>query len=188
VDDADTSTPTLPPNVTTTTGKTGGLWVGDGPINPTALKIETTPQTDGSALIKASSDSAVGTWPNTVVQGDFDDPSASYFGSYDISTIVLAGIVDPSKPGTIKQYNTAFNLASSVQPNIYGHKTSGVYKEKHYTGGSNSYYPDALGGFDVLIGDYAAGEPSHTSKIITLNVTQDGVTKTYIIDYRDVIF
>jgi hypothetical protein len=97
--------------------------------------------------------------------------------------MVLTGIVDPAKPGKIRQYNQALNAYDSYDPNftfLYG--TPNVYREKNYAGGSNSYYPDELGGFDVLLWSGA------TSKIIKLEVTQDGVTKTYIIDYSDVEF
>jgi hypothetical protein len=179
VDDTPQSIPALPPNVA----------VGGGTVNPPDLKIKPpTPQANGSSLIEATGDvdtstfSSTDGFPNSVVQADMLPGGYTVSGNH--SSMVIAGIVDPTKPGTIKQYNTAFNLLNALHPDsrIYEYGTAGVYKLKSYTGGPNSYYPEDLGGFDVLIAENAE------IKIITLEVTQDGVTKTYVIDYRGVTF
>jgi hypothetical protein len=156
--------------------------VTGGPVNPPGLEVEVTKKPDGSTLFEAEGN--VGqAFPNTPVTDDFN-AGGTYLtipaGTY-VSSMVITGIVDPSKQGTIRQYNQAFNLYAP-QSNFYNQYTPNVYKEKYYTGGAGSYYPDALGGFDVLLWSGA------TSKIITLEVTQDGVTKTYIIDYSDTVF
>jgi hypothetical protein len=163
-----------------------------GPVNPPGLEIEVINQADGSTLFEASGD--VGTdFVNDTVARDFTGQTAGSPGSYTmfnyrgrstkISTMVITGIVDPAKPGIIRQYNEALNLYAAPDPATFvGWLTPNVYKEKYYPVGANSYYADALGGFDVLLWEGA------TNKVIKLIVTQDGVTKTYIIDYSDTVF
>lgn len=152
------------------------------PVNPPGMKVETAKQPNGDTLFDVSGD--VGDdFPNSVVEDDFDSIPYPINSGAKVSTMVIAGIVDPSKPGTIKQYNQAFNAYDTIDLNfVFDWKTPNVYRQKTYAGGSNSYYPDELGGFDVLLWE---GAPS---KIITLIVTQEGVTKTYIIDYSDTVF
>ncbi|MDR2210940.1 MAG: hypothetical protein LBO65_05645 [Spirochaetaceae bacterium] len=175
LDDETVSPPALPPQ----------RQLASGPVNPPGLEIEITKRPDGSTAIDASGD--VGTEPpNDEIKTDFGyntllpvpGPNSTKY-----STMVLTGIVDPTKPGTIKQYNVALNNYNP--PDYVNFKNIGkpnVYKEKYYLGGPDSYYDDSLGGFDILLWEGA------NPKIITLYVTQDGVTKTYIIDYSDVVF
>jgi hypothetical protein len=65
-----------------------------------------------------------------------------------------------------------------------GHGTDNVFREKEYAGGSNSYYPDAIGGFDMLLWNGAK------SKTIKLEIEQPtgSAPKKYLIDYNKVTF
>jgi hypothetical protein len=172
--DDETVVPELPKNPVT----------GGGTVNPPDLEVEVKKQADGSTLFDASGDVGTAGFPNNLVQNDFDAGGTflTIPGGTFVSTMVITGIVDPSKPGTIRQYNQAINLYNTPNSTFYNFGTPNVYKEKYYTGGINSYYPDELGGFDVLLWSGAG------SKIITLEVTQDGVKKIYTIDYSDVVF
>jgi hypothetical protein len=151
---------------------------GGEPVNPPGMKVETAKQPNGDTHFEVSGD--VGDdFPNSVVEDDFTG-GGTPFGSEVVSTMVIAGIVDPAKPGTIRQYNQALNAYTSLPNYVFNFKTPNVYKERYYDAGE--YYPAELGGFDVLLWEAAP------SKIITLIVTQEGVTKTYIIDYSDTVF
>jgi hypothetical protein len=171
-------------------------YVTGGAINPPGVEVTIAKQADGSVRIEAAGEvaeypggggEATGSYfPNTVVLNDFIAPEnigdvydVATTGSY-FSSLVIAGIVDPAKPGRIKQYNQAFNGLIVGLNDGHEQYTPNVYKEKDYAPGT--YYPAALGGFDVVLWSLAP------SKIITLEVTQDGVTKTYVIDYSDVEF
>jgi hypothetical protein len=186
VDDQTQSTPTLPQT-----------YVGGQPLNPPDMEAKSSTKPDGTTLIEttgnAGSDTVganAGGIKNPTVKNEFYGTLGSDFNlaGGKVSAMVLTGIVDPTKPGTIKQYNQAFNVYtlaafSPYTPEdnfIFNLGNSDVYKERSYSAGG--YYPAALGGFDILLW---SGAPS---KIITLYVTQDGVTKTYVIDYSDLEF
>ncbi|MDR2629677.1 MAG: hypothetical protein LBC60_02005 [Spirochaetaceae bacterium] len=170
--DDDTALPELPRH------QAGGQLV-----NPPGLEVEVKKQADGTTLFEASGDVGTNIANNMVSSDMYSTGFDSTKATQGVSAMVLTGIVDPTKPGTIKQYNEALNLYASVHSNIKNHGTPNVYKEKYYDiPNGDEYYPAALGGFDILLWGGAS------TKVITLEVTQGGVTKTYIIDYSDTVF
>jgi hypothetical protein len=101
------------------------------------------------------------------------------------SGVAIAGLFDKTKPGTIRQYNQALNIGQSANQYTVGYGTDNPYREKHYDGGTNSYYLDALGGFEILLWNGAS------RKTITLIITpddEDEPAKTIVIDYSTVEF
>jgi hypothetical protein len=113
------------------------------------------------------------------------------------SAVVITGLVTTGTTGKIKQVNQAFNMWKPDTPGghpatIQDYPNPGVFKEKVYTTDPNAYYPASIGGFDIMLWGGAS------RKTITLEITQpysddsepsnDGPTKTYLIDYQNVTF
>ncbi|MHB9295736.1 hypothetical protein PilKf_01484 [Pillotina sp. SPG140] len=131
--------------------------------------------------------------PEGALYGDMFDPkTAAELLKEDaikqgFSAFVIAGVVDLAQNGHIKQYNQGLNAWKAVAPAdpqvTFGFGTPDVYRVKSYAGGTDSYAPDSLEGFDIVLWGGAS------SKVITLEVTQpqDATTKTiYKIDYSAV--
>jgi hypothetical protein len=145
---------------------------------------------------EARSDIPYSSSPDSVYYDMFDirnlddilDPTARAQG---YSAVVIVNLVPtPASEGKIKQSNQGLNMwKSGVLSNVTGHGSSEVFKEKTYSsaysGGNTSfYYPDAIGGFDIILWGGA------DRKTITLEVTQPsgGSTQKFLIDYSEARF
>jgi hypothetical protein len=123
---------------------------------------------------------------------DFNDIIDSEKAEQGYSAVVIAGLLTYAETGKIKQSNRAFNMWDEdyVDGGFTGYGEDHVYKEKVYT--ASGYYPEAIGGFDILLWSGAKDTP------IKLEITQpysddgessnDGQTKTFLIDFSTVTF
>jgi hypothetical protein len=169
----------------------------DKPVNPAGLVLSEAKQSDSTGIIYITLTGTAGTTiTNPTVEGELIGaiPVKDSAKSAGYSGVVIAGLLDPDdglfdsdEPATIRQYNQALHIGTSYNENTYDHENNNpdVYREKDYDGGTNSYYLDTLGGFEILLWGGAS------RKTITLIITpddEDVPAKTIVIDYSAVLF